>query len=191
MQHIDVVCALLQQQPGGVPAFGMPVMEIGVAAIADEMAAPGALDLADDAAVDEFLHLQDGGVEAHVMPDVELAAVFHGAPQNALAAFDGDCQRLFQIDMLSGLEGGACHLLVEEIRGDDEHGIDLGHGQQLTVVGEGLRLGECGGERRQRPGVGVRAGGNHISLAGEVVVPAKILSAAAGADDAEPDDRAG
>ncbi len=49
MQDVDVVRALLQQAAGGVAAIRVPILEIEIAAPANEVPAPRRLDFADQA----------------------------------------------------------------------------------------------------------------------------------------------
>ena len=47
VHHVDVMSALLEQKSVGVTLFRVPVTEIGVAAVADKVAAPAHLQFAD------------------------------------------------------------------------------------------------------------------------------------------------
>ena len=85
----------LQQQTGAVPAVGVPIFVVEIAAVADKVATPGGLDFANRAAVDQFLHLQHKGHVTHVVAQVKGAVGAHGSFENAVTAGDGDRQRFF------------------------------------------------------------------------------------------------
>ena len=70
VHDVDVVRAFLQEEPGGVFALGMPVAEIGVAAVVHEMTTPARLNLADQSRVDDLLHFEDDREVPHVVPKV-------------------------------------------------------------------------------------------------------------------------
>ena len=71
VHDVDVVAGLLQQQGVPLRAVGVPVLEVVVAAVADEVAHPDGLDLADLAALDDLVHEPDDGRVAEVVADVE------------------------------------------------------------------------------------------------------------------------
>jgi hypothetical protein len=78
-EPVEVVGALLQQQSGGAGAFGVPVFEVVVAAVAHEVAAPHGLHLTDRPGLDEFAHPRDHGHVPHVVAHVQHRSGTGGA----------------------------------------------------------------------------------------------------------------
>lgn len=112
----------------------MPVAEVGVAAVIDEVAAPAALNVADQPGVDDLLHLQDHRKITHVVAHEKLRAGPHCGFENAVAPLERDRQRLFEVDGLARFERGDRHLLVQEIRRHDEDHADFRIVQEFPVV---------------------------------------------------------
>ena len=71
VDDVDVVRALLQEQAGGVAAIGVPVAEVEVAAVTDEVAAPHRLHVADRAFPHEVSQQLHERHVAHVVTDVQ------------------------------------------------------------------------------------------------------------------------
>ena len=67
MQHIDIMCTFLQQQAGAFAAFGMPILEVGIAAVGDKVPAPSRLYFTDASTVNEFFHLLHKGHVTHII----------------------------------------------------------------------------------------------------------------------------
>ena len=74
VHDIDIVGGLLQQQTTDVTSFGVPVLEVVVPAVADEVAAPYGLDLADTAGADDVTHGPHDVHVPHVVSDVQTRA---------------------------------------------------------------------------------------------------------------------
>ena len=142
VHDVDVVCAFLEEESGGVFLFGVPVAEIGVSAVVDEVTAPAALDLADGSRVDDPLHRQNGGEVAHVVADKQFGARFVGGPQNPVASLDGDRHRLFQKDRFSGFERGNGLFFMKIVRRSDHNRVDLPDFQQFRIVVEQIGVRE-------------------------------------------------
>lgn len=75
MDDINVVRALLQQQAGGEASVRVPVLEVEVPAVADEMAAPDGLDLTDRPLGDQFTHGHHDRHVAHVVAHVQRGPI--------------------------------------------------------------------------------------------------------------------
>ena len=84
-------------------------------------------------------------VEAADVADQQIALRL-GAAAMIFCAI-GDCagDRLFQEHVLAGFERRDCGLGVLVPHGDDRHGVDLGIGKHVAVVGIGLAHAELGG----------------------------------------------
>ena len=154
VHDVDVVRALLKKQSGGVFLFGMPVAEIGVAAVVDEVTAPAALDVADGARVNDFFHFENGGEVAHIVTDEQFRAGFVRGAQNAVAAFNRDCHRFFEENGFSRLKRGNRLFFMAVIRRGDHDGINFLDFQQIGVIVKHLCFRElfmesiaCGGFR--------------------------------------------
>lgn len=173
VQDVDVVGGLLEQQPGRVPAFGVPVLEVPVAAVADEVPDPDRLDLADGAVPDQVAHQSDDGHVAHVVADVEPGAGLVRRAQDRVAALDADVEGLLHEDRLARPERFAGQVGVGVVGGEDQDRVDVrGLDDRAVVTGQG-RAGE--GRGRLRTGARVRfrqrgdagAGARPVGGAGE------------------------
>ena len=102
MHDVDIVSAFLQQQSAGVFLFGVPVFEICVPAVVDEVAAPAALDFADHAGINDLFHLEYGREVAHVVTDEKFAFRAVRGTQDPVTPFKGDRHGFFQIDRFAG-----------------------------------------------------------------------------------------
>ena len=71
VDDIDVMCAFLEEETVAGFPLRAEVAEVA-AAVVDEMAHPDALDVSDDAGVDDFLHFPYGWRVAHVVSEKEL-----------------------------------------------------------------------------------------------------------------------
>ncbi len=178
VHDVDVVRALLQKKSGRVLLFGMPVAEISVAAVADEMTAPAALDIADDARINDLFHLENRGEIAHIVSDEQLASAFVRGAQNAVAAFDRDRHRFFKEKSLSRLERGNGLLFMAVVRRCNHGSIDFLDFQQIDIVVKHaclrklfLKLFPCGGFR-------VRSGDDLPALFRLVHLPAVVTASA-------------
>ena len=168
MHDVDVVSSLLKQQTVGVALFGVPVTEIGVAAVSHEVTAPAHLNFADEPGVDDLFHREHHGEVTHVVAHEKFASRAHGGLEDPVAALDGDGHGLFQIDGLARLEGGDGHFFVEIVRGGDDDGPDGFDLQQIPVVGEGLGIGEFFLEMLLCGRVDIRTGDDLDTLFGTV-----------------------
>jgi hypothetical protein len=157
MEDVEVVRALLKEQAGGEGAVGVPVAEVGLAAVAHEVPAPCGLHLADPPLVDPLLHLLHHPEIAHVVPDEQLRAARPRRVQHPVAPLDGDRHRLLQVDRDARVQEGQGLLLVEPVGGEHEHGVEP-HVQQLAVVRDGLRARDLLPELRLGLRVGVGEG---------------------------------
>ena len=186
VQYVNVVRAFLEQQAGAFAPVGVPVLEERVAAVADEVAAPAGLHLADGAAQDQLAHLADQPHVPHVVAHVQLQLPLERGPENPVAAADGDRHRLFEIHRLARLQRGDGVLLVEEVRRGDEDRADVLQGEQPPVVvrHENVRP-EIELEPRQRRGIDVGPRDDADAVL-RVVRVAGQGAPAAGADDADP-----
>lgn len=117
VDHVDVVGALLQQQGLGVAAFGMPVLEVVVPAVADKMPAPHGFHLTDGTRVDHLLHLPDHRHMAHVVAYVQHGAGALRSGQDVISRFQRDVQRLFHERGNSCLQRADNHVVVREVGG--------------------------------------------------------------------------
>ena len=90
------------------------------------------------------------------MADLQDALRLLRRGDDLLAVGDGAGHRLFEEDVLAGFERGDRRLGVLVPHGDDRDGVDLGVGEQLAVVGEGLLHAEFLGELGE-PAFGARA----------------------------------
>ena len=171
MHDVEVVAGLLQQQGVGAGAVGVPVLEVVVAAVADEVAHPDRLDLADLAAVDDLLHEpHDAGV-AEVVSDVEHAVRLGGGGQHAVGVGEGRREGLLQVDgdaVRQQVDGDVGVGVVG--RGDDGRIDGLGRDEGGHVVVDGdagqerlgalppLRTGVDGGHH-----AGAGVGDGHVT----------------------------
>ena len=115
VNDVDVMRAFLQQQRTGVLPVGMPVTEIGVAAIAHEMPAPDRLDFTDHTGLNDFSHPVRKFHVAHIVAEHQMGSVLFGRPQNPVGTFDGDGDRFFQINRGFAPQSKTCLFLVAEI----------------------------------------------------------------------------
>ena len=101
-------------------------------------------DLADLAGVDLLLGHAVARVEAADVSDKQIALRLGAGGHDLLRI--GDCagDRLFQEHMLAGFERRDCGRGVLVPHGDDRHGVDLGIGKHVAVVGIGLAHAELG-----------------------------------------------
>ena len=98
MDYINIVCAFLEQEPGGISAFRVPVAEIGVSSVIDEVAAPCAFYVADDAGINDFLHFHDDGKMTHIVSHEQLGSGSHSGFQQTVTSLDCDCHRFFEVE---------------------------------------------------------------------------------------------
>src|SRR5699024_7315259 len=114
VDHVQVVRTLLQQQAGAAGPVGVPVLEVEVPAVADEVPAPDRLDLPDLALVDDLAHRAHHLHVPHVVPDVQRGAAARGCLQHRIGIGGGDRHRLFQVHRYPGAEqlGGHCSVRV-------------------------------------------------------------------------------
>lgn len=115
VHHVDVVGTLLQQQAGGPATVGVPVLEVEVAAVPDEVPAPDRLHLADRAGGDQFAHRQHHRHVPHVVADVQPGAALVRGLQHAVAAGGGDRQRLLHEHRYAGPEEVDRRVLVQVV----------------------------------------------------------------------------
>ena len=174
--------ALLQQQPGAVFPFGMPVLEVVVPAVSDEMAAPDGLDLADRAVGDQPVHYLDDVHVAHVVPDVEPGPGLVGGLQHGVGVRDGNRQRFLQKDRDARTQQIDGDGRVRIVGRQHEGGVDPML-YQFTVGAHDLDTSTDAGH----PGcsVRVRLGGHHDT---SIVVShvAGESGPGPGADNADP-----
>ena len=140
VDHVDIVRALLQQQAVAVRLSGVPVAEIGVAAVADEVAAPDRLDFSDRSGVDDLLHLADERHVTHVVADDELGSAGVSCLEDAVGAVDRDCDRFFEIDRNPVFERIDGMLFVQKVRTGDDDAVELLFVDHFAVVGVDGRL---------------------------------------------------
>ena len=185
MDHVDVVGPLLQQQAGRVLPLGVPVAEVCVAAVADEVPAPDGLDLPDLAGLNDGLHLLERRHVSHVVADEQAIAVLACGVQEAVAVFDGDREGLFHVDGHTGLQGGHPVLGMQEVRRADEDGIEVLL-EQLAIVArrkDVLAVGRL--SLRERRAIGVADSDDPRSLSGPMGLR-RHPSPASRANDADP-----
>ena len=133
MHHVQVVGGLLQQQTRGVLAGRVPVLEVVVAAVADEVTAPDRLHLADGAAADQVAHRTHHVHVPHVVTHVELRAGLVGGAQDLDGVVHAGRQGFLDVDGNPGPEQLAGHLRVGVVGGGDQGRIDA-LGDQLRDV---------------------------------------------------------
>ena len=78
MENIDVVSRFLEKEPCAETAIRVPVLEVEIPAVTDEVATPCSLDVSDGASVDQFLQLKNKGHMTHVVTQVEPDLLFMG-----------------------------------------------------------------------------------------------------------------
>ena len=147
MHDVDVMCTLLEEQAVGIFLFGVPVAEISIAAVVDEVTAPAALDFTDHTGVDNFFHLEDDGEVAHIVTDEEFGTGFHRSFQDTVATFNGDCHGLFKVDGFPGFESGNSHFFVTIVRSGNKDSINVFNLEYIAIVCENLCVGELFFER--------------------------------------------
>ena len=99
-------------------------------------------DLADVAIGDQILEVQQGGVGAGLEADHVADAGGLGEIGHLLRLGGGASQGPLGVDVLAGVDGGNCRLVVAGHAQTDGHGVDVGVGQHLVVVIEGEACAE-------------------------------------------------
>ena len=99
------------------------------------MTDPCALDFADHAGVDDFLHFTDGFHIAHVVSDKQLGSGAVRGVQNTVAALYRDRHWFFQKNGFSRVQCGDGHFLMVLVADHDEHGIQRRVPYKFTIVG--------------------------------------------------------
>ncbi|MDI2022156.1 hypothetical protein PJL18_02686 [Paenarthrobacter nicotinovorans] len=142
VDDVDVVGALLKQEGRDVGALGVPVLEVVVPAVADEVAAPDRFDVPDPAILDELAHLYYHRHVAHVVADIQACAGFESRAEDQVRGLNRDVERLFA-------EGGDARLErpdrdggVLTIGGQDQYGVQAA-GQQFIEVGSDAGCGNA------------------------------------------------
>ncbi len=92
---------------------------VGVEHVVLEVVPPKAEHLADLAAVDDLLRQRGDRVLQVVEPDHGLHAGRLGREDQGARLGGGRRERLLAIDVLAGLDGGHCHVAVQEVRRRD------------------------------------------------------------------------
>ena len=134
VHDIDVMCAFLKKKTVGVALFGVPVTEIGVASVTDEVSCPADLDIADDAGLNDLSHLEDNGKVTHIVPDEQFGTGFHRSLEDAVATFDCDRHRLLKINRLARFQSVDRHFFMEIVGCGNENRTDFIHFQQFPVI---------------------------------------------------------
>ncbi len=125
MDGVEVVGALLQQQTGGVRPLRMPVLEVEVPAVADEVTAPHRAHAADRAVVDQFAHPPQHGQVTQVVTHVEPGAGAERGLEQRVAVGDGDGQRFLHEHRHARGEKEQRGPGVQMVGGEHEHGVQL------------------------------------------------------------------
>jgi len=164
VHHVDVVARLLQQKGAGLRAVGVPVLEVVVAAVADEVAHPDALDLADLAPGDHVAHQPDDRGVPEVVPDVEGGAGLGRDGEDRVGVGHGGRERLLEVDRDArsqqvDRDGG-----VGRVRGGDDGRVD--EPDERPVRGHDLDAGELLGGSTPPLGRRVGRGDEHGGVAG-------------------------
>ena len=135
MDDVEIVRGLLQQQAGGVAPLRVPVAEIEIAPVADEMTHPARLHFADRAAGNERLHLLHEGHVTHVVSDVESRVGLRRGAQDTVAAGNGERHRLFQVKREPAPDHRHRLVFVQEVRRGDDDGVEFARQQHPVVAG--------------------------------------------------------
>lgn len=125
VDDVEVVGALLQQQTCGVRPLGVPVLEVEVAAVADEVAAPHRAHAADRPVVDQLAHPPQHGKVTEVVAHVEPGAGAERGLEQRVAVGDGDGQRLLHEHRNARGEEEQRGPGVQMVGGEYEHGVQL------------------------------------------------------------------
>lgn len=140
MDDINVVRALLQQQAGGETSVRVPVLEVEVPAVADEMAAPDGLDLADHPLGDQFTHGHHDRHVPHVVAHVQPGPGLARSREQPVTPVGGDRHRFVQEHRYTGLKEVQADLLVRVVRSQHQRAVES-RVEQLVVIRGGPHLG--------------------------------------------------
>ena len=170
VHDVDVVRCLLQEEARRAASIRVPVLEVVVAPVADEVAAPDRFHLADAALLDDAAQRAHHVHVAHVVADVQGRARAVRGLQDAVGSFDRDGDRLFEEDRNPGLEQGAGDVLVGVVGAGDDGRVDR-QAEELVERGHPLPLPECARGTLPHGGVGVAASDEEgwMGNGGEVV----------------------
>ena len=165
---------------GGLGREGAPGGDAGL----PEHGGAGKVGRAETAASNEFVGTLRITAEAGLKVDGEDASGPVGGIGHGLGFGGVHGHGFFAEDVLAGFEGRDGGFGVSERRGADGHHIDVFAGEQVAVVGVGVRDVEVAGElsRAARHGVG-RSHDVDVRLGGEAGLVGAAGNAA-GADDA-------
>ena len=133
----------------------MPVLEVVVAAVAHEVAAPDGLHLSDRPLADDVAERAHHRHVAHIVPDVEGGPGPVRGLQDAVGALDRDGDGLLQVDGGAGLQQGAGDGLVRVVWAGDDRRVDPGGEELVGVLHPGQVLAERSGRTRAHLRVGV------------------------------------
>ena len=153
VHDVDVVRCLLQEEARRAAAIRVPVFEVVVASVADEVAAPDRFHLADAPLLDDAAQRAHHVHVAHVVADIQGRACPVRGLQDSVGSFDRDGDRLFEEDRDPCLEQRAGDVLVGVVGAGDDGGVDR-QTEELFERGHPLPLPECA--RRALPHGGVR-----------------------------------
>ena len=132
---------LLQEEARRAAAIRVPVFEVVVAAVADEVAAPDRFHLADATLLDDAAQRAHHVHVAHVVTDVQGRARAIRGLEDPVCSFDRDGDRLFEEDRDPGLEQRAGDVLVGVVGAGDDGGVDR-QAEELVERGHPLPLPE-------------------------------------------------
>jgi hypothetical protein len=170
VDDVEVVARLLQQERVHLAAVGVPVLEVVVTAVADEVPAPDGLDLADLATADDLAHQADDGGVPEVVSDVQRGAGPGRGVQHRVGVLDRDGERLLEVDGDARAEQVDRDLGVGPVRRGDDGGVDVTGEVQVVFDHQGIRvLVESAPAARRRdvrdghdPGLQRRVGGGGL-----------------------------
>ena len=126
--------AFLQQQGVGVTLGGMPILEVGVAAVADEVTAPDGFDFADFPGIDELFHLAGVVHVAHVVTDHQFGAVAVGGFKDTVGSSQCDGKGFFHVDRHFVLQSENAHLFVKKVGSSNKNTVQIFLFDHLFVV---------------------------------------------------------
>ena len=93
------------------------------------------VDLAQFAGVDQFLGLDKAGSKAADLPYHELFITGIGGGDNGFHVFPEERKGLFAQHMQTCRQRSLCHLAVQLVGGNDDHGVEAGMFEKIPVIG--------------------------------------------------------
>lgn len=140
VDDVEVVARLLQEQGVHLAAVGVPVLEVVVTAVADEVPAPDGLDLADLAPGHDLAHQADDGGVSEVVPDVQWCPGLRRGVQDRVGVLDRDGQRLLEVDGDARAEQVDRDLGVGPVRRGDDGRVDVAGEVAVVFDHQGVRV---------------------------------------------------